>query len=62
VASSCYWWQVLVFLWYITMSHVDSVERWCGNKTETANSEQKVYVYDYLESEWVSCCRQPSKW
>jgi hypothetical protein len=56
------WWWVVVFLWYIIMSDVDSVERWYGDKTETANSEQKVYVHDYMESDWVLYCRQTSKW
>jgi uncharacterized protein involved in type VI secretion and phage assembly len=50
------------FLWYITTSDVDSVERWCDHKTETANSEQTVYVYDYMESDCVLCCQKASKW
>jgi hypothetical protein len=52
----------VIFLWYITTSDVDSVERWCGYKTQTAHSEQKVYVHDYMESDWVLCCRQTFKW
>jgi transposase len=48
LASSCDWWWVVIFLQYITTSHVnsvdsvdsvDSVTRWCGHKTEIWYSE-----------------------
>jgi hypothetical protein len=35
MASSCDWWWVVIFLWYITTSDVDSVERLCAHKTDT---------------------------
>jgi hypothetical protein len=41
MALSCDWWWVVVFLQYITTSHVDAVERWCDHKTEIWYSEQK---------------------
>jgi hypothetical protein len=49
------------FLQSITTSHVDAIERWCGDKTETWYSEQKGYVYDYEESQRLLCCRQTLK-
>jgi hypothetical protein len=39
------------FFKYITLSHVDSVERWRDHKTETWYSEQKMHVYNHVESE-----------
>jgi hypothetical protein len=50
------------FFEYITTSHVDSVEKWYGHKTEIWYSEQRIHIYNHMESEWFLCCRQIAKW
>jgi hypothetical protein len=42
-------------------SRMWTLSRGCREKTETANSEQRIYVHDYMESDRVQCCRQTSK-
>jgi hypothetical protein len=61
LASSCDWWWVLIFLQYITTSHVDAIEKWCDHKTETWYSEQRIHVYNHMESQRLLCCRQTPK-
>jgi hypothetical protein len=57
MASSCDWWRVVVFLWYISTPYVDVVARWRHHKIETSNSKQKVDVYGNVKSDWVLCYR-----
>jgi hypothetical protein len=49
------------FFEYITASHVDSREIWCGRKAATRYSKQKIYVYHYIESVRFLCCEQTPK-
>jgi hypothetical protein len=62
LALSCDWWWVVVCLRYIAMSNMDGIERQYGHKIEAANSDPRVYVYDYMQSQRLLCCRQTPKW